>query len=220
MDKKNIILMLVALISISATARDRLYIENFQIQAGETYQMPLILINDTVYSTFQTDLYLPLGLEVALDEGEYIVDLTGRATNNHIVSTYQQPDGALRIFVTSQSVRPFSGNSGAIAIVEIHALPSFSGTKDVSLRGTVFVEENGKKHYFENCNAEVCIENDLLIIGDVNQDGHVTASDVTAIYNYLLYDIDTYFTTSDVNNDNYVTASDITAIYNILLGNQ
>ena len=220
MDKKIIILILIALISISAAARDRLYIDNFQIQAGETYRMPLLLENDTVYSTFQTDLYLPEGIEVALDEGEYIVDLTGRATNNHVVSTYQQADGAIRIFVTSQSVRPFSGNSGAIAVVEIHALPSFSGTKQVSLRGTVFVEENGRRHDFEDCAAFASSGSTPLVYGDVNGDGVVTAADITELYNYLLNGDITYFNTLDVNNDGNVTAADITAIYDFLLGNE
>ena len=218
MDKKNIILILVALISISVAARDRLYIENFQIHAGETYRMPLLLENDTVYSTFQTDLYLPDGLEVVLDEGEYIVDLTGRATNNHVVSTYQQADGAIRIFVTSQSVRPFSGNSGAIAIVEIHALPSFSGTKQVSLRGTVFVEENGRRHDFDDCVA-FASDGSGSIIGDVNGDGHVNSADITALYDWMLNSDATNLVNGDVNSDGSINSADITAVYDILLGN-
>ena len=219
MDKKIIILILIALISISAAARDRLYVENFQIQAGETYRMPLLLENDTVYSTFQTDLYLPDGLEVVLDEGEYIVDLTGRATNNHVVSTYQQADGAIRIFVTSQSVRPFSGNSGAIVIVEIHALPSFSGTKQVSLRGTVFVEENGRRHDFEDYTAFASSGGSQTVPGDVNGDGHVSSVDVTALYNYLLNSDDSDIVNGDQDGDGHVNSVDITIIYNILLGN-
>ena len=219
MDKKKIILILAALISISVVARDRLYVENFQIQAGETYLLPLMLENDTVYSTFQTDLYLPAGLEVALDEGEYIVDLTGRATNNHVVSTYQQPDGAIRIFVTSQSVRPFNGDSGAIAFVEIQALPSFSGTKEVSLRGTVFVEENGHKHYFEDCTAFASDGSSQSVTGDVNGDGYVTSADVTAVYDVMLGIDNQFESTADVNGDGFVTSADVTAIYDILLGN-
>lgn len=54
-------------------------------------------------------------------------------------------------------------------------------------------------------------------VGDVNQDGEVTASDITAIYNYILYGDETYLSTSDTNNDGAVTSSDITFIYNILL---
>lgn len=52
---------------------------------------------------------------------------------------------------------------------------------------------------------------------DVNRDGSVTASDITALYNYLLNDDMTYYATSDVNGDGDITSSDITTIYNYLL---
>ena len=54
---------------------------------------------------------------------------------------------------------------------------------------------------------------------DVNCDGAVTSSDVTALYNYLLNDDETFIATGDVDGDGNITAADITAIYNILLGN-
>lgn len=53
---------------------------------------------------------------------------------------------------------------------------------------------------------------------DVNCDGTVTASDVTALYNYILHGDTQYLDTSDVNADGTVTASDITKVYNIILG--
>lgn len=57
------------------------------------------------------------------------------------------------------------------------------------------------------------------VVGDVNNDGVVTSSDITQLYNYLLNNDDTYLSTSDVTGDGSVTSADITAIYNILLGN-
>jgi len=56
------------------------------------------------------------------------------------------------------------------------------------------------------------------IFGDVNQDGSVTASDITALYNYLLNNDMTYYETSDVDGDGTVTSADITAVYNVLMG--
>ena len=55
---------------------------------------------------------------------------------------------------------------------------------------------------------------------DVNQDGSVTAADVSAIYDVLLGNPigNRYRPYSDVNNDGVVTSGDITAIYNNLLG--
>jgi len=56
------------------------------------------------------------------------------------------------------------------------------------------------------------------LTGDVNNDGSVNASDVTALYNYILNGDETFIATSDVNGDGSVNASDVTAIYNIILG--
>jgi hypothetical protein len=53
---------------------------------------------------------------------------------------------------------------------------------------------------------------------DVNCDGAVTASDVTALYNYLLNGDETFIDTCDVNGDGYITSADVTVVYNYLLG--
>ncbi|MBQ6279595.1 MAG: starch-binding protein [Muribaculaceae bacterium] len=56
-------------------------------------------------------------------------------------------------------------------------------------------------------------------IGDVDFDGVVTSTDITAIYNVLLGIDDAFAFHADVDGDGVVTATDITVIYNILLGN-
>lgn len=56
------------------------------------------------------------------------------------------------------------------------------------------------------------------IYGDVNRDGYVTSADVTALYDYLLNGVMTFYDTSDVNGDGVVTSADVTAVYDILLG--
>ena len=77
--RKKVLLILLCIASVfAATGRDRLYIENFNIQAGKTVQVPVILLNDTVYSGLQTDLYLPAGLSLDMEDNEYIIDLTSR----------------------------------------------------------------------------------------------------------------------------------------------
>ncbi len=55
--------------------------------------------------------------------------------------------------------------------------------------------------------------------GDVNLDGAVTSSDVTALYNAILGNDTTFRFNSDVNGDGSITAADVTVLYNILLGN-
>lgn len=57
------------------------------------------------------------------------------------------------------------------------------------------------------------------VFGDVNQDGVVTASDITCLYDIILGNSTNFMETADVNGDGEITAADITAIYNVLLGN-
>lgn len=70
-------------------------------------------------------------------------------------------------------------------------------------------------------------ESEILmnIVGDVNRDGTITISDVTALVNIILgkatypADADKYdFEAADVNGDKVITISDVTALVNIILG--
>ena len=57
----------------------------------------------------------------------------------------------------------------------------------------------------------------LIQKGDVNADGNINGSDVTALYNVLL-DNETAKGDADVNGDGNINGSDVTSLYNILLG--
>lgn len=56
-----------------------------------------------------------------------------------------------------------------------------------------------------------------LKTGDTNQDGEVTSTDATVLYDYLLNDDSSYLLYGDVNGDGEVTTADITIVFNILL---
>jgi hypothetical protein len=58
----------------------------------------------------------------------------------------------------------------------------------------------------------------LVVNGDVNNDGHVTSVDVTALYNYLLNGDTSNLVNGDVDGDGHISSVDVTAIYNMLLG--
>ena len=158
---KKIFFLMAIMTVFTTVARDRLYIENFSIGQGETLTVPIQLDNDTVYCAFQTDLYLPEGLQVVMDGEDYIIDLTSRKDRTHSLSCYPQPDGAIRIYVSSQSVKPFSGNSGPIATIELTAAENVSNAV-MTLRNSITVEESGQKHYLDDCEA---MANPTLVSG-------------------------------------------------------
>ena len=67
--------------------------------------------------------------------------------------------------------------------------------------------------------VEVIEPEPVVLLGDVNNDGHVTISDVTTLIDYLLGTIPTSFSimNADVNQDNTISISDVTALIDILL---
>jgi hypothetical protein len=59
-----------------------------------------------------------------------------------------------------------------------------------------------------------------VVPGDVDGDGHVTAGDITLLYNVMLNNDYTGVVNGDQDGDGNITAGDVTFIYNILLGTE
>ena len=74
------------------------------------------------------------------------------------------------------------------------------------------------RDFFFKLTSTTVTEVTPAVAGDVNGDGEVTGSDVTALYNHILFGQDTEIFNGDQNGDGEVTGSDVTAVYNIILG--
>ena len=209
--------MLMLLVVFAATGRDRLYIKNFNIEAGETIQVPVLLLNDTAYSGLQTDLYLPDGLILNTEDDEFVIDLTSRKDNTHTVTSNLRVNGAIRIYVSSVSARSFMGNSGAIMELSITAANDFEGQADIYLKNTICAESIGTRHELDD---EVCYVNPY-IRGDVNCDGEVKISDINMIIDIILGGRvdDRTRARADVNIDGEINIADINEVVDIILTN-
>ncbi|MBQ9585967.1 MAG: C10 family peptidase [Muribaculaceae bacterium] len=122
--------------------------------------------------------------------------------------------------------RPNSGNTGYSdnSMTQILNLtPGSTGTLNFTFTGL----EHGTAYHFSiyyYSNGELVktgsstytITPSLL---DIDEDGNVTATDVTAVYNYLLNGDLQHMGYSDLDGDGVVSATDITLLYNYLLGN-
>lgn len=207
----------MAVMALAATGKDRLYIDNFNIEPGETLQVPVILLNDTAYCGLQTDLYLPAGLSLDIEYDEYIIDLTSRKDNSHTVASRQLDDGAIRIYVSSVSAKEFSGNSGPIMTLSITASNDFEGEAIIELKNTVCAESIGTRHVL---NDEICYVNPNEvpgIFGDVNVDGEVNIADINAIIDMILSEASSL--AGDVNGDGEINIADINTVIDIILNN-
>ncbi len=63
-------------------------------------------------------------------------------------------------------------------------------------------------------------EDNPVVSGDVDGDGNVTSSDITALYNFLLNNDSSSIVNGDQDGDGNITSGDVTFVYNILLGNK
>lgn len=217
--KRTILLSMTVVAVLCAAATDRFYIEDFTIAPGETQTVSIMLDNETAYTAFQTDIFMPAGLTIEMEDGDYIFDLTDRKARDHMIASQTQPYGAIRVISYSNGINPFKGNSGALVTFNVTAGTDFSGPATIALRNTLFTTTAGVEVPFDDETCTVTVPS-LGVKGDVNGDGRVNISDVTALINYLLGDNTStvQLDNADVNSDGNINISDTTALINKLLG--
>ena len=203
---------------LCAAATDRFYIEDFTIAPGETRTVSIMLDNETTYTAFQTDIYMPAGLTIEMEDGDYIFDLTERKSRDHLIASQPQADGAIRVISYSNRINSFSGNSGALVTFNVSAATDFTGPATIALRNTLFTTIAGIEIPFgdETCTVSVPV---IGIKGDVNGDGSISISDVTALIDYLLSGNANgiNLVDADCNTDGSISISDVTALIDRLL---
>lgn len=206
MMKKNVLFMLAAAFTLFASATDRFYIADLAIAPGETRTVEILLDNDVEYTAFQCDLYLPEGLTA----NEESFALTARKKSSHTLSVSPFPNGAYRLMSYSLQLHTYSGNSGPLVTFEVTASNDFSGPASIALSNTFFTTEAGVEAIFDN---EAC---NVLIRGDINNDGIVNTGDVAALIKLLLNGEATP-PSADANGDGNIGVGDVAAIVNMLL---
>ena len=188
---------------------NRFYIENFNIAAGEEKVVAIMLDNSTMFSAFQTDIYLPEGLTIKQVDNKYDITLSNRKSN-HIISSAKQKDGAIRILAYSASSEDFSGNSDELVLMTIVAANDFD-KGDIPVVNTIFSKNDMSEYLLKNeyaavngGNAVESIEVDNWYINVSNGTITVCAAEgdtVVRIYNMsgvLLYN-DIVENTSNIN---------------------
>ena len=210
--KRILFLMMGVAVAMCAAAVDRFYIEDFSIEKGVTLPVGILLENETVYTAFQCDLYLPEGLTATN------VKLTSRKHSSHTLSVIAQPDGALRLLSYSLQLKPYSGTSGALVTMDITAADTFTGPAVIALRNVMFSNLMGEEVPLDDAECTVTTPTAALP-GDVDEDGIITIGDATALIDHLLGGTVLTFNAknADVDQDGNITIGDVTAIIDQLL---
>lgn len=217
---KRILFLIMAMLALSVTATNRFYLPDFVIAAGETMQVAMILENDEPFTAFQTDLMLPQGLTVVQDDGDYLFDLTNRNASDQTILSKLRYDGALRVESFCMSVKPYSGSSGALVVINLTADEDFTGPATIGLKNSFFTTVDGIEFVLpvESCQVQLLAQQ---LRGDANGDGMVTIADVSFLIDYLLAGCQSSFHTqnADLNADGVVTIADVSSLIDLLLEN-
>lgn len=134
--------------ALSANAIDMLYMNDFTITPGETKTVEIMLDNDSVYTALQADIVLPEGMTIEQENDDFIFYLTGRKGSDHTISSAVLSSGAIRIFITSQTLKTFVGNSGALVTFNIIADDTLNGNKTITMKNVMATDEDRVLHYF------------------------------------------------------------------------
>ena len=180
---------------------------------GDTIVIPVTMTNAQSILSFQTDIYLPEGLEVIQEDGEYVIDPSERMTRTHSIMSNAISNGAIRVLCYSSNYKPFTGNSGDdLFYITVKVADDAEGDYSISLRNTLFTTSNFEEVAGPDVTANLHVNSYLL--GDANGSGTVTVTDVVVTSQYVLEmnPQPFVFEAADVNADNNITVTDVSRI--------
>ena len=186
---------------------------------ADEFEFAVRLNNEETITALQCDIYLPEGITIATEEGDYLIDLvTARMGTNHVVSTNVLPNGSIRMFITSATSKPFKGNEGDLFILNLIVdKNAVGGNYSLDFRNVILSDVNAQTYYAPDLNVPVTIKD--FIKGDVNIDGTVNVSDYVATANYIL-ELNPQpfiFAAADIDENLTINVSDLVGVANIAL---
>ena len=184
---------------------------------SNTLVIPVSLENESELTAFQTDLYLPEGFELVQEDGEYLVDLSERKGSDHVIMANDLDDGGIRIISYSTTVKPYSGNEGELFYITVKTPDDGDGDYTIMLKNTLLTTT---EHEEVNAPDALCTVTVYpYIMGDANNSGTVSVTDIVVTARYILnYHPDPFvFGAADMNGDNNISVTDIVMIAQMIM---
>ena len=199
------------------------YIEGTEALVGQQVRLSLKMNNTLAITAFQCDVYLPNGVTAAKNEnGRYQMDVSSeRNTTGQIdysKCTYLQSDDCLRFLCYSSENYTFSDNEGEVAYLIVDIDPNIEeGTYPLILKNIEITDGNLNAHLVTYVKTTLTVSS--YTIGDANNDGRVSVTDLTAIVSHIMGTTPANFIekAADVNSDGRISVTDLTGVVNIIL---
>ncbi len=180
---------------------------------GETIVIPVSMTNAKQILSFQTDIFLPDGLELLQEDGEYIIDPSERMTRTHSIVSNNVANGAVRVMCYSSNYKPFTGNSGDdLFYITVKVADNAEGIYTIQLKNTLLTTNDFVELAAPDVAANVNVK--AYLLGDANNSGTVTVTDVVVTSQYVLELNPQPFVyeAADVNTDGNITVTDVSRI--------
>ena len=190
-----------------------LSVNDAETYLGKTIVIPVKMTNNQSISSFQTDVYLPDGLELMKEDGEYLIEPSDRMTRTHSIMCDDLANDAIRVLCYSSNYKPFTGASGDdLFYLTVKAADNASGDYFIQLKNTLLTTSDFTELTAPDVAAIVRV-NDYMP-GDANGNGTITVTDavITAFYVLERNPEPFFFNAADVNKDGNITVTDVTRI--------
>lgn len=203
---------------IERSSDDYFTIDEISASRGSCVTIPVELINKNVISSFQADLYLPAGIELMKKNGEYMLELSNRATTSHIITAAEQSDGAMRILCYSSQVEALTGNDGELFSMAVEIASNFNGESNIQMKNIKLITPDNTELPASELNVELLLTAGNK--GDANSDGNVDIADINTVAGYIVSPAGRQInlTQADVSEDGDVNVIDLVGVSNIILG--
>ena len=145
-------------VELGSEHNNHFYIQDFKIAVGETKTVSLILDNETEFTAFQTDLYLPEGISIVPNSAK----MTSRGYASHSISMKSFSDGRTRIACLSPNSDEFRGNRGALLTIDFTANKDAAETSKIQMKNQTFVTPHVKEYKLPNSECTVTTERALV----------------------------------------------------------
>ena len=180
---------------------------------GDTIVIPVKMFNEADVISFQTDIFLPEGLELLQEDGEYIIDPSERMTCTHSIMSDNVSNGSIRVLCYSSNYKPFTGNSGDdLFYLTLKVADDAEGDYTIQLKNTLLTNTDFVDMPAPDVAATINVK--AYILGDANNSRLVTVGDVVATAQYVLEQNPQpfIFEAADVNFDGNITVADVSRI--------
>lgn len=206
-----------AIVTVYAPVNDTIVLKDTTTLKNKTIMYPVYLNNEDPICSFQFDVYLPDGMDIATNsKGKYDIQFAGRQEDTHSITSNKISTGAVRVIAFSIANDNFSGKSGALVNIPITIGDVAKGNYNISIRNIVLADASEKEYYCQDANGVIHVND--VIMGDANSDGKVSLADVNSTVNYIAEKPSGSFcfAAADMNNNGIINVSDVNAIVNVL----